>query len=251
MSASEYVAEIRVTDGTTGSVIAAGSFVAGEAPRLIFDTSLTNITTIKAYARIEGAGGWWMDSYDVADLTYKHSTDATAAVVGSLRQPLTRNQSGKHNGSQSKIFGHTGSTKIKNFTSVSSPTTDQQITRIVFGDHDGIRSHPKFKNSHYFVGAYLIDQRGQLITNATYTWASTETGTTTGGIIPEMKPASDTTSNGDLLTGTSAATNGQETAGVVFLVLELPDYVTDFRLIWLCNPDGWWHIRGNTALIQG
>ena len=253
MTNDEYVAEIRITNAATGSILAAGSFSPGEAPRVLFHLDLSGLTTINAYARIEGAGGWWMTSYEVADLTYKHSTTSSDLVMGSARQPLTRNQSGRFNGAQNKIFGHTGATKIKNQTNqeaATSNTADQAISRIIFGDHDAVRDHPNWSTTHYFVGGYLLDQRGQLITDATYTWASGETGTTNNGIIPELKATSGT-SNGDPGTGTSAAASGQEAIGVVFLDLELPDYVTEFRLVWLCSQDGWWHIRGNTALIAG
>jgi sulfopyruvate decarboxylase TPP-binding subunit len=36
MSASEFVAEIRITNAETGSILAAGSFAAGEVPRILF-----------------------------------------------------------------------------------------------------------------------------------------------------------------------------------------------------------------------
>ena len=276
MTSSEYVSEIRITDATTGATLAAGNFAAGEAPRLIFDRSLTGITRINAYARIDGAGGWWMSTYEVSTLTYKHSTTSTDEVYGSVRQPLTRNQSGKFAGAQNKVYGHTGSVKISNQThenSVTTNTTAQEKVRVIFGDHDAVRTHGFWTSVHYFVGAYLLDQRGQLITNATYTWGSGETGTTTGGIILELKSGSGA-SAGAAGTGSAAAsstynsqfgtmgannipyTKSTSTStgsfnGAPYLDLELPDYVTDFRLIWLCNVDGWWHIRGNTALIAG
>jgi len=249
MTQSEYVAEIRLVNKDTGSILAAASFSPGEAPRMLVEMSLDGLTTIEAYARIEGAGGWWKSEYAVAELSYTH--DSTK--YGSMRQPLTRNQSGFHVNKQHKIFGHTGSVKIKNQTNQGFDTTntpDQAITRVIFGDHDAVRDHPNWSTSHYFVGAYLLDQRGQLITDAIYTWASGETGTTTDGFIPELK-ATDSIGDGAPGTGTSAATSGQEAAGVVFMDLALPDYVTEFRLVWLCNLDGWWHIRGNTALIAG
>jgi hypothetical protein len=278
MSASEFVAEIRITNADTGSVLAAGTFAAGEEPRVIFETSLTGITRINAYARIDGAGGWWMDTYDVSDLTYKHpnSTTGSAAgenVHGSPRQPLTRNQSGKHNGAQGKIFGHTGSGKAKTATVGDA---GEQILRIQFSDHDQTRKHPGWTATHYFVGGLLLDQRGQPIDGATYTWGSGETGTISNGIISQLKstvtawqnPSTAGSSvnytdingntvtvapgeyaNGAAATGTSGTPSTTNSA--VMLDIALPDYVTEYRLIWLCNPDGWWHIRGNTALIAG
>jgi len=240
-----YVSELRVVDAATNRMLAAASFDVGDAARFMFDHSLRSITDLKIYARIEGAGGWWMS---VVKVDQSQLASATSGF-GSIRRPLNRNQAGVFGvGARAlanKVFGHSGNVKVR-----KPDGTGEQLAaiRVVFGEPNRLRKHGRWTVAHHFVGGYLLDQRGQLITAARYTWASGETGTTDGGKIPKLAPTQTTVVDGDPGTGTSATDNEADSAGVVYLDLILPADVTEVRLAWLCSFDGWWHIRGDVTM---